>query len=105
MSPLELAGAYSAFANDGVYIKPYTITKIENMNGVVLYEHKQEMHVAMKESTAYMVNSSLVSVCGESGGKIPFGKGFADCRTVVFDVFENALAVLRKQHYTDEKHH
>lgn len=68
MSPLELAGAYSAFANDGVYIKPYTITKIENMNGVVLYEHKQEMHVAMKESTAYMVNSSLVSVCGESGG-------------------------------------
>lgn len=68
MSPLELAGAYSAFANDGVYIKPYTITKIENMDGVVLYEHKPEQHVAMKESTAYMINSSLVSVCGESGG-------------------------------------
>ena len=66
--PIELAAAYAAFANEGVYIEPYTVTKITNMDGVVLYENKPEMKAAMKESTAYMISSALASATSESGG-------------------------------------
>ena len=66
--PIELAAAYAAFANEGVYIEPYTVTKITNMDGVVLYENKPEKKVAMKESTAYMISDALASATSESGG-------------------------------------
>ena len=66
--PIELAAAYAAFANEGVYIEPYTVTKITNMDGVVLYENKPEMKAAMKESTAYMISDALASATSESGG-------------------------------------
>ncbi|MFN3605022.1 MAG: transglycosylase domain-containing protein [Leptonema sp. (in: bacteria)] len=38
MSPLEMAVAYSAFANNGIIKNPYLIKKIEDSEGNVLYE-------------------------------------------------------------------
>lgn len=34
----DMVAAYSTFANEGVYIKPQFITRIEDKNGVVVYE-------------------------------------------------------------------
>ena len=36
ISPLEMAGAYSAIANDGVYIEPTFYTKVEDSSGNVI---------------------------------------------------------------------
>jgi penicillin-binding protein 1A len=36
ISPLEMAAAYAVFANNGVYYKPVTIKRVEDVNGVVL---------------------------------------------------------------------
>lgn len=68
VSPLEMAGAYGAFANKGVYTKPYVITQITDAKGKVIYENEPERRSVMSEETAYMVTSSLVSVVSESGG-------------------------------------
>ncbi len=38
----EMVGAYGTFANQGVYVKPVTITRIEDKNGTVLYEYVPE---------------------------------------------------------------
>ena len=38
LSVYEMVGALSTFANDGVYIKPMIITRIEDKNGAVIYE-------------------------------------------------------------------
>ena len=39
VTPLEMAVAYSTFANRGEYCAPYAIEKIESADGRVLYEH------------------------------------------------------------------
>ena len=58
VSPLQMSGAYSAFANQGVYIKPYSIKYIENPGGQVIYK-RQEGVTVMKASTAEAMKDVL----------------------------------------------
>ncbi|HEY2222761.1 transglycosylase domain-containing protein [Actinomycetospora sp.] len=39
VTPLEMAGAYATFANDGVYHKPHLVQKVTTSSGEVLYDH------------------------------------------------------------------
>lgn len=57
-SPIQLAGAYAAFGNSGLYTEPYAIVKIEHRDGTV-DNYKPEPKVAMSEGTAYMVTDIL----------------------------------------------
>jgi penicillin-binding protein 1A len=68
ISPLELTAAYAAFANKGVYIKPYTYTKVEDSNGRTILENRGKTTIAMKESTAKTMNSLLKSVVTNGTG-------------------------------------
>ena len=36
ISLFEMTGAYSTFANSGIYMEPYFISRIEDKNGVVI---------------------------------------------------------------------
>ncbi|MBQ7035704.1 MAG: hypothetical protein IJN34_08215, partial [Clostridia bacterium] len=47
------------FPNEGVYIKPYTFTKVCDQNGRVILENRMETHTAMKENTAAVMNQML----------------------------------------------
>lgn len=62
VSVLEMAGAYGAFANEGMYTKPHAITKITTEEGDIIWKQKPESHRAMSEQTAYMMTSCLQSV-------------------------------------------
>ena len=42
VTPLEMAVAYSTFANRGEYCAPYAVEKIETADGRVLYEHSND---------------------------------------------------------------
>ncbi len=58
---LDLATAYSAFANSGKVVEPVSILKVEDQEGKLLYEHKQvEGRRVMKESEAFLVNHVLM---------------------------------------------
>ena len=59
ISVQEITAAYSAFANDGTYTKPYTFTKIVDQNGRVLLENRVQSHTAMEKNTAAMINQML----------------------------------------------
>lgn len=39
ISPLEMAGAFSTLASDGRYLEPFAISRIENRQGEILFEH------------------------------------------------------------------
>jgi len=53
----EMVGAYGTFANQGVYVKPVTITRIEDKNRTVLYEYVPETKDVLSQDVAYtMVN-------------------------------------------------
>ena len=58
-SPLEMAGAYGAIANDGVYITPTFYTKVVDNNGNIVLEPKQETRTVMSPGTAYIVKEVL----------------------------------------------
>ncbi len=40
LTPYESAAAYAVFANGGYRIEPYFIQRVEDVNGLVLFEHK-----------------------------------------------------------------
>jgi penicillin-binding protein 1A len=62
ISPLEMAGAYAAIANQGSYIKPYCVREIVDSNGGLLYEAKPQQQVVISQQTAYIMTDLLESV-------------------------------------------
>ena len=69
VTPLQMAGAFATFANDGVYIKPYAIKRIEDAGGDVIYEHPQGT-IVMKSSTADSISECLRSVVNGGTGTL-----------------------------------
>ena len=64
----DMVAAYSTFANQGVYIKPQFISRIEDKNGVVLYESVTESHDVLNKDIAYAVIKLLEGVTEEGSG-------------------------------------
>jgi penicillin-binding protein 1A len=58
----DMVAAYSTFANQGVYVKPQFITRIEDKNGVVLYEPIPESHDVLNKDIAFAVIKLLEGV-------------------------------------------
>lgn len=68
MTTLEMAAAYSSFANGGVYNKPYTYINVTDKNGNVIIESDRSSSVAMNESTAYIMTQMLKDVVSSGTG-------------------------------------
>ena len=64
----EMAAAYGAFVNEGIYTKPRTFTRVEDSNGNVILENEIQSNVAMKASTAALMNSFLYDVVNGGTG-------------------------------------
>ncbi len=69
VSLYEMVGAYSTFANKGVYIKPSLITRIEDKNGTVLYQHIPETRDVLSEEAAYVTISLMEGVTQSGSGQ------------------------------------
>ena len=67
ISPLEMAGAYAAIANDGVYTKPIFFTKVVDSSGNTVLTANQEKTRVISEQNAYLTRS-IVSEPTKSGG-------------------------------------
>ncbi len=59
ISPLEMAAAYAAIANNGEYIEPTFYTKVADSNGNTVLEPHQEKRRVISEQNAYLVKSIL----------------------------------------------
>jgi penicillin-binding protein 1A len=68
VTPMQLAGAYGAFGNNGIYIKPHTVTKVKFTDGTEM-DLKPKPKVAMKDYTAFMVTDMMKSVVEEGTGR------------------------------------
>jgi penicillin-binding protein 1A len=67
----EMVGAYGTFANQGVYVKPVMVTRIEDKNGTVLYEYTPETKDVLSKDVAYaMVNLMEGVTLYGSGGRL-----------------------------------
>lgn len=67
-TPLQLAGAFSVFANGGVYVKPYMIDRVVASDGTIVRKHIPESREVYTRATVDKVREMLVSVVDEGTG-------------------------------------
>lgn len=72
LSTVEMAAAYATFANSGIYNEPKTYIKVTDSEGNVVLENSGEQHVAMKETTAYLMTTMLQDAINGTGGAARF---------------------------------
>ena len=100
LSVFEMVGAYGAFANQGIYVKPTMISRIEDKNGVLLYQSSPETKDVISEESAYVTVNLLEGVTKFGSGArlrhdIPEDERNPVYRDVVTGYpykFENAIA-------------
>jgi len=65
LSLFEMVGAYSTFANQGIYTNPIFVTRIEDKNGNVIANFKPKRVEAVSEKTAYTMLRLMEGVVNE----------------------------------------
>jgi penicillin-binding protein 1A len=74
--PVELASAYSIFANGGRRASPYFIEKIVDKNGRILEQHRDTVAAILSPKTAFLMTSLLQSVVTSGTAAAIPGLGF-----------------------------
>jgi penicillin-binding protein 1A len=73
---IEVVAAYAAFANHGVYVNPYFVSRVETAEGEIL----EEAHIVQREvldpALAWMMTSLLQTTLVEGTGKSARWRGF-----------------------------
>jgi penicillin-binding protein 1A len=91
----DMVAAYSTFANQGVYVKPQFLSRIENKSGEVIYEPIPESHDVLNKDIAFAVIKLLEGVTETgSGARLRTeGGGSGDNRWTGYPyVFRNPIA-------------
>lgn len=65
VTPLEMTNAYGTFDNEGIWVEPIAITKIEDRNGNVIEEVVPETREVMSEETAYIMTDMMEGVVND----------------------------------------
>lgn len=68
VSPLEMASAYGAFANDGVHISPHVIDRVLDADGQVLHRADTQGQRALRPEVNTAVARTLAEVVEEGTG-------------------------------------
>ena len=63
---MNMMQGYATFANDGYKVKPHYITKVEDINGNILYEFKEKEESVLNKSTVYILNELLANCYNKS---------------------------------------
>jgi penicillin-binding protein 1A len=66
--PLQLTSAYGVFANEGIYVEPVAILRIEDRFGNVIEEAKPEKRVVISPETAYIITDMLEDAVNSGTG-------------------------------------
>src|SRR5262249_33070983 len=62
ITPIEAAGAYTLFANEGIYVKPSFIAMVRSMDGKIVYRNHVEQHQVLDPRVAYLMTNLMEDV-------------------------------------------
>ncbi len=68
ISLFDMVAAYSAFVNEGVYVKPVVVTRIEDKNGTILYQNVPQTRDVLSEEAAYVTVNLMEGVTQYGSG-------------------------------------
>jgi penicillin-binding protein 1A len=94
---LDMAGAYSAFANGGLKATPYAIQQIAARDGTVLYDHSRDEPAperVLPQDVAYQMNDALTAVVeAGTGGRAKLEKHRVAGKTGTTQAYRDAWFV------------
>jgi len=61
-TPIDMAGAYTVFANHGVHLKPWMLASVRNANGDIVADFAPEARQVLDPRTAFLTQSLLEGV-------------------------------------------
>ncbi|MBK7338528.1 MAG: hypothetical protein IPJ00_21330 [Saprospirales bacterium] len=73
LTVMEMTGAYTTFANNGIYNRPNTILRIEDKNGRIIYEGIAEEKRALQPNANYVMVDMLRYAAGVGGVRSEVG--------------------------------
>jgi len=62
VTPLEMTNAFGTFANEGIWVEPTSILKIEDRNGNIIEDFHPETKEVLSEETAYIMSDMMEDV-------------------------------------------
>ena len=65
VSPLEMTSAFGVFPNEGIWVEPHAILKIEDRYGNIIEEVIPETREAISEGVAYIMSDMMEDVINE----------------------------------------
>ncbi|MFA5404692.1 MAG: PBP1A family penicillin-binding protein, partial [Ignavibacteria bacterium] len=65
VTPLEMTNAFGTFANEGMWVEPIAITKIEDRNGNIIEQVVPETREVLSEEVAFIMTDMLQGVVDE----------------------------------------
>ncbi len=68
ISLFEMVGAYSTFANKGIYTEPVMVLRIEDKNGTILFQNIPNTKDVLSEETAYVTVKLMEGVTDSGSG-------------------------------------
>nr|MBA2571917.1 hypothetical protein [Gemmatimonadota bacterium] len=67
--PIELAGAYTAFANGGLRVEPFLIRRVVDLKGATVFDHRPRGVRTVSPSVAFMVTDLLRDAAEKGTGR------------------------------------
>ncbi|MEW5798586.1 MAG: PBP1A family penicillin-binding protein [Bacteroidota bacterium] len=68
VTPLEMTSAFGVFPNEGVYVEPNSILKIEDKDGNIIEENIPERREVLSKETAYIMTNMMEDVVNKGSG-------------------------------------
>ncbi len=75
-SPLEMAGAYTVFANHGLHIKPWLVASVRSPNGDVIADYAPVVKQVLDPRVAYLTVNMMENVINHGTGETVRAMGF-----------------------------
>jgi len=76
-TPLEMAGAYTVFANGGVKIEPWMLASVRSASGDVMTDYSPEKKAILDPRAAYLTTDLMENVINHGTGYIVRALGFS----------------------------
>ena len=76
VTPIELAGAYTAFANEGKRIEPHALLRVVAADGTLLKTYKYEARQVLRPEVAYLMTHMMEGVIDHGTGAGVRARGF-----------------------------
>ncbi len=69
LSPLEVASAYAAIANNGLRVEPHLVETVRELDGRILEQHRMQASKAMDPQIAFLLTCALEGVVDRGTAK------------------------------------